>query len=43
MDSLHLRPNDTIVVHFDGGAKPKKYIIKRMSTEPWVCLQEARN
>jgi len=35
-----VKPNDTIIVSFDGGAKPKKFVIKRMSVEPWVCLQE---
>jgi len=38
-----VKPNDVITVSFDGGATPKKFVIKRMSVEPWVCLQEARS
>jgi len=33
--------NDYIII--DDGAKTKKFQIKRMSSEPWYCLQEVRS
>ncbi len=37
-----VKPNDTINVLVEGGTT-HKFVIKRMSVEPWICLQEARN
>jgi len=37
-----VKPNDTILVSYEGMAKPHKFVIKRMSVEPWVCLQESK-
>jgi len=41
MATFFVKPNDVIIIGIQSIVKPKKFVIKRMSTEPYVCLQEA--
>lgn len=39
----HVNINDTVIIHYGSTNKAQKFVIKRMSVEPWVVLQEVKN